>query len=197
MIKQKYKNNNNLLNLLFQSKNMYGELINKSNKDILPFILGIRNNYTIINLKNISFFLKRIFKLVQYIIGDNKKILLIGNSLDIKFLINSYFIKNKKNILYISDNLWINGFITNKINKTSYDKKINHLLNKQKIKLIFILKSDVNEKYLIQELNSVNIPIISIVNTNASLKNISYPIITNSKNITSLYTILYLLRKNF
>jgi ribosomal protein S2 len=197
MIKQKLKNNNTLLNLLFQSKNMYGELLSNSNKDILPFIFSIRNNYTIINLKNVSLFLKRIFKLIQYVTQNNKKILLIGNSLDINFLININFIKNKKNILCISNDLWIHGFITNKINKTKIDEKINAFLKTQQIELIFIFKSDINEQYLIQELNTVKIPIISIINTSSSLKHITYPIITNSKNVMSLYSIMYLLRKYF
>ena len=68
--KKKNKENNNiLLNLLFKSKNIYGESLKDTNKDILPFIYGIRHNYTIINLKNISFFLKRIFKLIKFTIN--------------------------------------------------------------------------------------------------------------------------------
>ena len=55
-------NNNILLNSLFKSKNFYGESFNKTNKDTLPFLYGIRHNYSIINLKYTSFFFKRIFK---------------------------------------------------------------------------------------------------------------------------------------
>ena len=71
-IKKKQKNNI-LLNLLFKSKNIYGERINESNKDLLPFIFGIRHNYTIINLKNVSSFLKIIFKLIKYTLQKKKK----------------------------------------------------------------------------------------------------------------------------
>ena len=52
MIKKK-NDNNILLNLLFKSKNIYGESLKNTNKDIMPFIYGIRHNYTIINLKNV------------------------------------------------------------------------------------------------------------------------------------------------
>lgn len=197
MINKKKKNNNNiLLNLLFKSKNIYGELLKDTNKEILPFIYGVRHNYTIINLKNISFFLKRIFKLIKFTINKNKKILIIGNSDDINFLINKKFIKNNKNIIFFN-NEWVNGLITNNIINNFVNEKINNLLNKEKIKLILIIKSSINEKFLTKELSTLKIPTISFINTDQSFKNINYPIITNSKNIKSLYTLMYLLRKLF
>ena len=67
MIKKK-NNNNILLNLLFKSKNIYGESLKSTNKEMMPFIYGVRHKYTIINLKNISFYLKRIFKLLEYML---------------------------------------------------------------------------------------------------------------------------------
>lgn len=195
--KKKNKENNNiLLNLLFKSKNIYGESLNDTNKEILPFIYGIRHNYTIINLKNISFFLKRIFKLIKFTISKDEKILIIGNSDDIKFLINKKFIKNNQNIVFFNKD-WVNGLITNKIINNSTNEKINFLLNKEEIKLVLIIKSSINEKFLNKELSTLKIPTISFINTNQSLKDINYPVITNSKNIKSLYTLMYLLRKLF
>jgi ribosomal protein S2 len=195
MIKKK-NNNNILLNLLFKSKNIYGEYLKDTNKDIMPFIFGIRHNYTIINLKNVSFYLKRIFKLLQYTLAKKKNILVIGNSDDIQFLINKKFIKNNKNIVFFNKD-WVNGLITNKITNNSENKKINQLLNKNRIKLILIIKSSINEKFLNKELSTLNIPIISFINTSQELKNINYPIVSNSKNIKSLYILMYLLRKVF
>ena len=195
--KKKNKENNNiLLNLLFKSKNIYGESLKDTNKEILPFIYGIRHNYTIINLKNISFFLKRIFKLIKFTINKEEKILIIGNSDDIKFLINKKFIKNNQNIIFFNKD-WVNGLVTNKIINNSINEKINSLLNKEEIKLVLIIKSSINEKFLNKELSTLKIPTISFINTNQSLKDINYPVITNSKNIKSLYTLMYLLRKLF
>lgn len=195
--KKKNKENNNiLLNLLFKSKNIYGESLKDTNKEILPFIYGIRHNYTIINLKNISFFLKRIFKLIKFTINQDEKILIIGNSDDIKFLINKKFIKNNQNIIFFNKD-WVNGLVTNKIINNSINEKINLLLNKDEIKLILIIKSSINEKFLNKELSTLKIPTISFINTSQSLKDINYPVITNSKNIKSLYTLMYLLRKLF
>ncbi len=195
MIKKK-NNNNILLNLLFKSKNIYGESLKDTNKDIIPFIFGIRHNYTIINLKNVSFYLKRIFKLLQYTLAKKKKILVIGNSDDIQFLINKKFIKNNENIIFFNKD-WVNGLITNQITNNIENKKINSLLNKNQIKLILIIKSSINEKFLNKELSTLNIPIISFINTSQELKNINYPVVSNSKNIKSLYILMYLLRKVF
>lgn len=195
MIKKK-NNNNILLNLLFKSKNIYGESLKNTNKDIIPFIYGIRHNYTIINLKNVSFYLKRILKLLEYTLSKKKNILIIGNSEDIQFLVNKKFIKNNKNIIFYN-NEWVNGLITNKISNNIINKKINYLLDNNEIKLIVILKSSINEKFLNKELSVLNVPIISFLNTHQNLKNINYPIVGNTKNIKSLYTLMYLLRKIF
>ena len=121
-----------------------------------------------------------------------QKILIIGNSDDIKFLINKKFIKNNENIIFFNKE-WVNGLITNQI----VDNKIKDLLKKNKINLILIIKSSLNDKFLNKELSILNIPIISLINTTQQIKNINYPIITNSKNIKSLYTLMYLLRKIF
>jgi ribosomal protein S2 len=196
MIKKKKNNNNILLNLLFKSKNIYGESLKNSNKEIMPFIYGIRHNYAIINLKNVSFYLKRIFKLLEYILIKKEKILLIGNSNDIQFLVNKKFIKNNKNIIFFNEE-WVNGLITNQISDTITNTKINYLIKKEHIKLIIIIKSSINENFLNKELSVLNVPIISFINTNQSLKNINYPIVSNSKNIKSIYTLMYLLRKIF
>lgn len=196
MIKKKNNNNNILLNLLFKSKNIYGESLKNTNKDIIPFLYGIRHNYTIINLKNVSFYLKRIFKLLEYILKKKQKILIIGNSDDIQFLVNKKFIKNNENIVFFNKE-WVNGLITNKIVNNTVNKKVNNLLNENEIKLILIIKSSINENFLNKELSTLNIPIISFINTSQNVKNINYPIISNSKNIKSLYTLMYLLRKIF
>ena len=197
MIQKKKNNNNNiLLNLLFKSKNMYGESLIYTNKEILPFIYGSRYNKTIINLKNVSFVLKRIFKVIKYIIQKNEKILIIGNSDEIKFLFTTAFNKKNSNIIFFNKE-WINGLITNKIKNTTFNKVINYLIKENEIKLILIIKSSTEEKFLNQEIYTLKIPTISLINTSQTLKNINYPIVTNSNNIQSIYTLMYLLRKIF
>ena len=187
-VKKKKNINNFLLHSLFKSKSFYGESLNKTNKNILPFIYGIRHKYSIIDLKYTSFFLKRVFKLIQYTIQRNKKILIIGNAEDIQFLINEKLTKNKSNIVLWNQE-WINGLITNNQIKSTFNKK--------EIQLIFIIKNSINDQYLNTELSSLQVPIISFLNTNQTLKNINYPILMNTSNIKSLYALLYLIRKIF
>ena len=196
MLQKKKKNNNILLNLLFKSKNMYGESLNYTNKEIFPFIYGNRFNYAIINLKHISFILKRIFKLIKYIIQKNEKILIIGNSNEIKFLFTKTFIKKNTNIIFFNKE-WINGFFTNKIINTPFNKIIHYLIKKNDIKLILIIKSSIKETFLNQEISTLKIPVISLMSTDQSIKNINYPIVTNLKNIQSMYMFMYLLRQIF
>nr|YP_010507887.1 ribosomal protein S2 [Phytophthora asparagi]UXG55984.1 ribosomal protein S2 [Phytophthora asparagi] len=190
------KNNNILLNLLFKSKNMYGESLTYTNKEILPFIFGSRHDHTIINLKDVSFFLKRIFKLIRYMSQKNEKILIIGNADEVKFLLTTSFVKKNPNIIFFNKE-WVNGLITNKIMDTTFNKVINYLLKENEIKLILIIKSSIKDTFLNQELSSLKIPTISLVNTCQTLKHINYPIVTNTRNIQSIYSLMYLLRKIF
>ena len=192
-IKKKKNINNLLLNSLFKSKNFYGESLKTTNKKLLPFIYGSRHKYSIINLKYTSIFLKRIFKLIQIIIQQNQKILIVGNSENVAPLLNDS-LRNKKsnknnpNII-IFKNEWVNGLVTNNQIKCPFNKK--------QIKLILIIKNDVEDSYLNTELSSLKVPIISFLNTNQNPEKIDYPILMNSLNIKSLYTLLYLIRKNF
>nr|YP_010394375.1 ribosomal protein S2 [Phytophthora kernoviae]UXG56214.1 ribosomal protein S2 [Phytophthora kernoviae]DAZ88383.1 TPA_asm: ribosomal protein S2 [Phytophthora kernoviae]DAZ88816.1 TPA_asm: ribosomal protein S2 [Phytophthora kernoviae] len=197
MIHKKKNNNNNfLLNLLFRSKNMYGESITNTNRNILPFIYGSRHDYTIINLKDVSFFLKRIFKLIKSMLQKNERILIIGNADEVKFLFTTAFIKKNPNIIFFNKE-WVNGLITNKIKDTTFNKIINFLFKKNEIKLILIIKSSIDDTFLNQEISTLKIPTISLINTSQTLENINYPIVTNSRNIQSIYTLMYLLRKIF
>jgi ribosomal protein S2 len=198
MVKKKKSKvgNNNIINLLFKSKSLYGETLKNTNKNVLPFIYGVRHNYTIINLKNVSFFLKRIFKIIKNFLSNEEKILVIGNANDINFLFVKSFKKKNKNLV-IFDKDWINGLITNKIENNSINKKINLLIKKEEIKIILIIKNSIDDIFLNKELSSLQIPIISIINTDQDISNVNYPILTNKKNIKSMYTLMYLFRKLF
>ena len=71
------------------------------------------------------------------------------------------------------------------------------MIKENEIKLILIIKSSIKDIFLNQELSTLKIPIISLLNTSQTFKNINYPIVTNSKNIQSIYILMYLLRKIF
>lgn len=176
-----------LLNSLFKSKNFYGESIKKIKKKNFNFIYGIRHNFSIINLKLTIFYIQKSLFLIKYYLKKKKNILIIGNSFDIKFLLNKkQFINNNPNILLYSKK-WIDGLLTN--------KTISNFFKKKQIKLVIILKSHNKEHYLFTEFNHKKIPIITLINTNSNISNINYPIFSNNKNLKSLFFLIYLIKK--
>ena len=176
----------NINNILFKSKSFYGGYVNKIDKTILPFIYGKRNNTLIINLKYTIICMKKIFNFVKLNILKKKKLLIISNSLDSKFLIDDEFIKKNKSIIFLNKK-WINGYITN--------KKMNSFITKNQINLIFIYK--ISNIYFTKEISELKTPIISFIDTSHTLNSIDYPLIININNIKSLYTLLYIFRKLF
>jgi len=181
----KIKKKDILFNILIESKNFYGGNKEKIKKDLLSFIYGIRIKYSIINLNKTSIYLKYTFSYLKYLLKKKKIILIIGNTFDIKFFINSKFTKKNKNIIFFNEK-WINGLITN-------NKK--WLFDKKKICLIIIFRSSLNEIFFKKELEILKVPIISIINTEQKINNINYPIIGNLTNNKSIYTLMYLIRK--
>jgi ribosomal protein S2 len=178
-----------LLNSLFKSKNFYGESLNlnKINKKNFNFIYGFRHNFSIINLKLTIFYIQKALFLIKFYLKKKKNILIIGNSFDINFLLNKKeYINNNKNIILYNEK-WINGLLTN--------KTISNFLKKKNIKLIILLKSNIKEYYLLTEFYNKKIPIIALVNTNSNINYVNYPIFSNTKNLKSLFFLMYLIKK--
>lgn len=188
-----------LFNMLLKSKMIFGETIKKTKPETLPFIYGTRHNYTIININYLIPIIVRIFKFFIEFNKKNKKldkkILIIGNSIDMKFMINKHFIKNKSSIIFLNKS-WKHGLITNYSVKNKHrNKELEQNLKDKKIQLIIVLKSALYEPVLLNELKDIKVPIVAITTTNSKLKNIQYPIISSSNNIKALYTLLYAVRK--
>lgn len=182
-----------LFNLLMKSKIMYGEKKKNTKPETLQFLFGTRHNFTIININYIVSSIVRIFKLLSELKHINKKILLIGNSIDIKFMINKQFIKNKSSIIYYTKS-WKHGLITNSLNK-NHHKELHENLKDDKIKLIIILKSSLHEPVLLNELKHIKVPIIAVTTTSSKLENIQYPILSSSNNLKALYILSYVFRQ--
>jgi ribosomal protein S2 len=177
-----------LLNSLFKSKNFYGESLKKTKKKNFNYIYGFRHNFSIINLKSTIFYIQKALFLIKFCLKKKKNILIIGNSFDIDFLLKKKQFSNNKNIILYNEK-WVNGLLTN--------KSISNFLKKKEIKLVILLKSNVKENYLLTEFNHKNIPVISLVNTNFDIRFVNYPIFSNTKNLKSLFFLIYLIRKSF
>lgn len=184
-----------LFNLLIKSNIIYGETIKKTKPETLPFIYGTRHNHTIIDINYTILSIIKLFKLLKELKPLKKKILMIGNSKDIKFMLNNNFTKDNSSIIFLKKS-WKHGLITNQsVKNKNRDKILEESLKKDEISLVIILKSSLYEPILLNELKNIKAPIIAITNTNSKLKNIQYPILSSSNNIKTLYALLYIFRK--
>ena len=184
----KYKNikKKKLLNGLFKSKNFYGDFLTETKKKNFYFIYGYRYNFSIINLVQTSLLIQKSLYLIKYFFRKKKNILLIGDHFEIQFLLERDEIKTNNNIILYEDS-WTNGLLTN--------KSVSNYLNKNNIQLIILLKSETYEKSLLTEFHNINIPVITLNNTNIDLNYTNYPIFCNTKNLKSLFFLIYLIRK--
>jgi ribosomal protein S2 len=186
-LKTNFITNNKLLNLLFKSKNIIGSLSKKTKYDIKTFIYGNRFQHNIIDIYLVSLYIKRTLKLVNCYIKNREKILILANSEDIQFLINENFIKKNENI-FLCKKEWFHGLLTN---RQSIFKNILY----KDVKLIFLIKNSIKDSFLEKEVSSLQIPIISLLNTDQKKGLISYPLLCNTQHIISLYVMLSIFRK--
>lgn len=189
MINKKIKNKKIqkkfLIDSLFKSKNFYGELLTEIKKKNFSFIYGFRYNFSIINLIQTSLFIQKSLFLIKLCLKKKENILIIGDHFEIQFLLERDEIKKNKNIILFEDS-WTNGLLTNKYISNFIQKNIN---------LIILLKSETEENYLLTEFFYKKIPTITLNNVNTNLNLINYPIFSNTKNLKSLFFLIYLIRK--
>ena len=177
-----------LLDSLMNAKHFYGESFNQNTKKPnYPFIYGIRNHYSILNTKLMALFLKRALKLIQLTLNKKQNILIIGNTPEIQFLLKRNFHRHQPH-LFLFNQSWINGLLTN--------GKITDFFKQTPISLIIVLQTDTKESFLFKELQNLQIPVISLVNTYSNIQSIQYPLFTNYRNIQSLFFLMYLFRKS-
>lgn len=175
-------NRKNLLKILFESKNFYGVSIQNLNFNNKPYLYGKRFDNSIINLEHTINSLKRSFKLIRFLLINNKNILIIGNDFKLNFFKKKFQFSNN---IYFYDKKWKNGFLSNKNN-----------IKKQNFDLVIFFSNKIND-LLLKEILFFKIPTISILDTENSKDNSLYPIFSNNKNLKSLFILLFLFRKNF
>tara|TARA_B110000967_G_C18758580_1_gene496653 strand:+ start:171 stop:809 length:639 start_codon:yes stop_codon:yes gene_type:complete len=203
MVKKKYKD---LIVLLADAKVYLGGKKIIWDPIISYYLLGIKNGFCIFDLEKTIFNLKKSLKLITYINNSKKKILFIGFPKE--FENKCIQLYNSKGHFYVSNKGWINGILTNNKDFFSFKKKFLLELSTKKIKekrffyekfggvlnlknkpdLIVIFNHGKNLDSL-REAFSINIPIISFVNSGDSIKYVDYPITGNfnSKKFSKLY----------
>jgi small subunit ribosomal protein S2 len=158
-----------------------GHQKNRWNTKMSSNILGIIKDIHILNIEETIIMLRIILNVLKEIIINRRNILIINNN--IKNIDNVIKRISNKNIKYYTDKKWINGYLTNKINFVD---------NKRMPELLIIYDIN-NNLYAIKEANKLNIPIISIVDSNNNPALVTYPIPGNNESIQSMQLITNLL----
>lgn len=168
------------------------------NVKIKPFLLGYRNDIHIINITYTSFQFKLVINFLINIFSLRQKVLII-RELD---FFNFSRTLQLKNIFYY-DKKWIGGCLTNfkRVRNNSKFKQ----LNSSKNSLLFlrympsaVFFFDVNQsKWALLEALNLDIPVVSIVDTNTDFLNyINYPIVGNNQAFESLYLYVTLIKNS-
>lgn len=193
--KKKIPNSNNILKLLYQGKCHYGQSLQKTNPLNYSCLHSVRNNQSILDLglttQNILrtfFFIRKIIEKNSYYINKgHSKIIFVSNSKNVKHL--NIFKDNKEfgGFLHVINSSWVSQYFTNVFRLKKKKKKI-------KILAIILLSTD-NFEDITKEAKKYNLPIISLIDSDQNSSKIEYPIMSNTENLSSLYTIMTLFKK--
>lgn len=207
---------------LIKSGVHYGNLINKWNPKMAPYIYGVRNSLHIIDLEQTVISLRKVSQLIEEISNNGGRVLFIGTD-DVSSNCVRYF--GRKYNQYYLHKKWFGGLFTNwnhfsqylsnfnilereiqegKITNTRELKKYRRLAlslegirnMKQLPNIVFICNTK-DHAITIKEANQMNIPVVSIVDTDCNPDGIDYVIPANDDNITSIKTICEIIGLSF
>lgn len=168
------------------------------NVKIKPFLLGYRNDVHIINITYTSFQFKLVINFLINIFSLRQKLLII-RELDFFDFPKTLQLKN----IFYYDKKWIGGCLTNfkRVRNNLKFKQLNN--SKNSLTFLRYMPSavfffDVNQsKWALLESLNLDIPVISIVDTNTEFLNyINYPIVGNNQAFESLYLYVTLIKNS-
>ena len=155
--------------------------------DFQGYLYGFRNEMAIINLEKTLICLRRACNLIEFIIRAKGHFLLVNTNPEYNKIIKQ--MAKKTNQSYINHK-WIGGFLTNR----------KHMKNVQKhfIPDCLVIMNANKNSMAILEANQLQIPIVSLVDSNISnrlQKLITYPIPVNDDSIKLVYLFCNLIAK--
>ena len=206
-----YKNiNKTKAHIAHKSLNINGQ--KRSHPYSVPFLLGCKNKHVIINPIDTFEKLCRSLYLVGFFSNKKKSLLIVNTNKDLaNFIENFYQSTILKNLpVYYCNEKWVGGFLTNwrQVRKSVYtfmefSKRFENFIAQnnihfprykrmtqsfkglkklQKPDLIFLINPNEN-RHIVEEALSLNIPVIAITDSNTNLLGISFPIPGNSNSI--------------
>jgi len=166
------------------------------NVKIKPYLLGYRNNIYILNISHTTAQFKIFINILMNLISVRQKLLIVRD----RDVFNFRDSLNLKNVYYY-DKKWIGGALTNfkKVRHSKIFKANNNFYTglgsmRYMPSLVFFFDSNLS-KWALIETSNLEIPIVSIVDTNINLfSHINYPIVGNNKAFESMYLYLNLIR---
>lgn len=201
-------------------KNLLKYNIQLGNKKIFTnfwmheYIFGFRFGRSILNLEKSIISLRRTIKFIELLVENNGIILFINTKRTINK--STKIISEKYRYPYIIDT-WIKGSLTNWTDLNLKIKNFNKLILKDKnitLKIkqkfikrysgLFLMKKLPNAIFVfdpivdsiaINEAKQMNIPVIALVDSNSSSKNIDFPIFSNNDSLKSINFITLLVDK--
>jgi len=195
---KKIKNNNLILTNLLKSKSHLGYSKKKTHPNSFDYLIGVRQNQSIINLDITVQSLLRVFRLLNMLICKSKRrepknIIIIANDLKTQHFKKRIFSKKalyafRKNRVFFHfiNKKWVGGALTNpKLNK--YFKKTN----------LILAFNTIDDHLLIKESIACGKPFASVINTNTDPSLIQYPILINDNNVKSTFFITEIFVKYF
>jgi len=195
-----YKTSSNLtikltINQMLMSNVHIGHKKKFLNTRIKPYLLGVRNNVYILNIIHTGFQFKTVINMIINLISIRQKLLIVKD----RDIFNFRQLLNLNHVFFY-DKKWIGGSLTNfrKVRQSSKFQEDNNFYNslgsmRYMPSLVFFFDSDLS-KWATIEASNLEIPIISIIDSNTTLSNlVNYPIVGNSKSFESVFLYLNLL----
>lgn len=157
---------------------------NKKNNN---YILGLRKEYTILNINYMLYFFRKLNYFLRKLIWARGIILSISENKNLfEYNLNFFKKKNNKHLIYFSKT-WSGGFLTNF--KHFRNRRVNcqnlTYLRKLPDSILIFNFSETNLS-IINEANNLNIPIIALVNSKDNLNGVDYIIPGNNKTYYSI-----------
>jgi len=194
-----------LIEQFFNYKTLIGNKVRFTNAESYDYIFGINfSGNTILNINKSLVLLKRALLFIKEIKKNKGNILFVGTRYDLRKVME--IIGNKTESPYVNYR-WSKGLLTNWENTNTSIKFYNLFLKKLDMRTkkrskmentFFGLKSmtrlpdaififDISTDFeAFKEAKSLNIPVISLVDTNIPTRAIDYPIPANTESILSI-----------
>jgi small subunit ribosomal protein S2 len=205
--------------LLLQAGSHFGHRKRRWNPKMAPFIYGSKGDMHIINLDKTKQMLEISLRVVADTVKSNGKVLFVGTKKQASAIIEEkakecgqFYVNHRWLGGMLTNNLTVSNSIKTmesieailsdkeakltKKEKLSYARKLeklylslNGVRNMKSLPDLMVVADTNKEIIAIKEAAKLGIPVVGIVDTNATLENVKYPIPANDDSIKSLSTI--------